>query len=248
MKKFSLAGKMTMGAALFAAVGGAHAALVQFSYGTPQTATVMAGTGPWLDVNIADQGTSGTLTLTVTSHFTGTQTLTGLWFNVDPTVASGIASFSFGPTTLSGGGIAPTDFAAAASPSAFTATASQNPSGVGPAVVGSYDLLIRFANFQQNSAASTATAIFNLTAAGAGASAFTANSFVPSAPSAAGRPTFFSVASFTNAGGSGGTGNAFLTPSAVPLPAGQWLMLPGLAALGWVASRRSYGLRRQDQA
>jgi hypothetical protein len=79
------------------------------------------------------------------------------------------------------------------------------------------------------------TEVFNLVAnSGSG---LAASAFSVSLPKNLGGPSFYSVASFTNASGTG-VGTAYVTQSAVPLPAAAWLLVSGVGALSAAMRRR----------
>lgn len=217
------------------ACGTARAAMVELSFDyvaalNPPTTTI-AGTSPWLNVQISDTATPGTVSVTVAgamvNSFSPPQTLTGIWLNI-PSLAAGLTNLTV--TGGSGTGQAPL---ALGSGSDFSQTQSLLPSGTTADTVGKYNIFLKF----PNSGSSTSfqdhqTETFNLT--GAGTSILTANAFYAlSLPKNSG-PSYYALAAITNANGSAPGGIAYIAPSlaAVPTPTAWILMLSGIGVLG----------------
>ena len=235
---------LTMGLIAAAACGLSNAAPVEFLFDaavTPPSAA-MAGAAPWLDVTIADTATPGTVAVTVTTSLIGSQTLTGIWLNI-PTVAGAVTAFSITDTDGNGSGEDPMAFAAInADPtntqSGIHAAQDLHPTGTTKSQVGDYNVLLRFANNAGSAFQDHETETFNLVSNAN--SGLTASSFLFGSSQTAGslpNPPFYAVASFTNAGGTGGSGIAYIA-SAVPEADAVALMLAGLGLLGTHLRRR----------
>jgi len=213
-----------------------HAATVNLSFDTvaqsnASPSNVMSGT--WATLQIVDT-TPGTVSLTVNTFLPAntSTTLTGIWLSVPSAVTAGLTSVSL--TTGTGTGQNPFSFTAG---STFSTTQTTVPSGSTGAVAGKYNLYLKFPNsapgFQ-----GTETETFSLT--GSGGAGLSAASFSALAAQTAGglpNPDFYAMASFTNAGGTGGSGIAYV--GAVPLPASAWLFGSGLFGLAGSARRKS---------
>jgi hypothetical protein len=243
MMKFA-AMLLALGAALGLLSQPSMAAVLAMSFnqqvaGSP-AGTVMGGPAPWLNLTITDGATPGTVSLTVTTSLSSTlsppQTLTGLWLNI-PTIAGNLTGLSVSGGT--GSGVPPFSFAALApNNSEFTTTQSTVPAGTTGAQVGRFNIYLKFPN-NAGAFQGSETETFDLIASGAGAASFTAAAFnALSLPTAAGN-SYLALASITNAGGTGGSGIAYLAPTAVPLPAGFGLLAAGLGGLmGFIRRRK----------
>ena len=240
-----IAALLVAGVAEFAIIGVSNAAVVEFSFAnvvTPPSAT-MAGSAPWLNVKIADTATAGTVAVTVSSSLTGSQTLTGIWLNI-PAVAVALTSFSVTDTDGNGSGESPMAFAGIdAAPTNTQSGAHKlqdlHPTGTTKAQVGDYNLLLRFANNAGSAFQTNESETFNLVSNAN--SGLTASSFLFRSSQTAGglpNPPFYSVASFTNAGGTGGSGIAYVAAVPVPEPETYALILAGLGMVGFLVRRR----------
>ena len=247
--------RIALGLASFALVGTAQAAVVDFSFGqlvVPPSAA-MAGPGPWLDVQIADTATAGTVSVTVSAALTGSQTLTGIWLNL-PGATGALSSFTLDPG-VNGSGEDPFGFAAlnAAAPttseSAVDSVQNIHPTGTTKAQVGDYNVYLRFANNAGAAFQTNESETFNLVANPS--SGLSASSFLSTSAQTAGgapNPPFYALASFTNAGGLAGSGIAYVAAlPAVPETDALALLLAGLVALH-VRPRRKANAPRQRQA
>jgi hypothetical protein len=117
----------------------------------------------------------------------------------------------------------------------------QHPAGATKAQTGDYNLLLRFPNGGGGAFQLNQTETFNLVSNSA---AFNALSFFTFASQTAGgqpNPAPLAVASFTNAGGTAGSGTAFV--AAVPEPRSLALLAAGICLVaGLAAPRRSIGV------
>ena len=243
--KSGIAALVLAGLTGFPISGVSNAAVVQLSFTQVVTlpSSAMAGAAPWLNVTIADSATAGTFAVTVSTSLTGSQTLTGIWLNI-PTVAGALTSFSVTDTDGNGSGEDPMAFAAInASPSntqsGVHTTQDLHPTGTTKAQVGDYNVLLRFANNAGSAFQDHETETFNLVSNGN--SGLTASSFLFRSSQTAGglpNPPFYALASFTNAGGTGGSGIAYIAATPVPEPDTYALMLAGLVLVGLLARRR----------
>jgi len=244
----------SIGAALAGAAfaSAADAAVVEFALDTvaatsPSGITVSppntAGK-PWVDVKIEDTLAANQVKVTVSTLLQGQATLTGLWLNT--TAAPGVSAVTL--ADAAGTGASPGLFAAVNAisvtntQSRFDTTQDLLPGGTTRSQVGFYNMLLRFPNSGTAAFMDTETESFTLTSTGA---ALTASSFLlRSSPTAGGapNPSYYVLASITNADGSGGTPGsgigyvAALSP--VPEPEALSLMLAGLMAVGAVVLRR----------
>jgi hypothetical protein len=246
MKKFA-ALVLALGAALSLLSQSSMAAVLTLSFdrqvGPPPGSVGMGGPAPWLNLTITDGATPGTVSLTVTTSLSAPlsppQTLTGLWLNI-PTVAGSLTGL-----TVSGGtgtGVPPFAFTALApNNSEFTTTQSTLPAGATAAQVGRFNIYLKFPN-NAGAFQGSETETFDLIASGAGAASFTAAAFNAfSLPTAVGN-SYLALASITNAGGTGGSGIAYLAPAAVPLPGALGLLIAGSGGLmGFMRRRKSKG-------
>ncbi len=214
------------GAAGAATVGYSFSQLVNFA-GTP------GGSAPWLDLVISDTATAGTVSVTITANLTGVQTLTGLWLS---TSAAGTLTSGLTTANGTGSGESPQAFAAynaAPSNTQSGVSGSQNLNPIPVAQGGSYNILFRFQNNASAAFQGTETRTFDLI--GGASSGLTAQSFVMLAGQTSGgqpSPRPYALASFTNFGGTGGSGVGYVASvSPVPEPGTLALMLAGAGIL-----------------
>lgn len=73
-----------------------HASTVTFDYDRVISGTAPAGSTPWVTAVFDDGGTSGTVTLTmVAPGLSGSENITGMYFNLDPALNPNNLSFSY---------------------------------------------------------------------------------------------------------------------------------------------------------
>ena len=247
MKLLSIKHAMILGA--LALINGAFstaasAATVTMSFDTVARytgATPIAGTAPWLTLSILDTA-PGVVQLTVSTLLPAAgsppQTLTGIWLNVPAAVTAGLNSLTL--TSGTGTGQNPAGFVSGGSE--FSTSQSITPAGATAAQVGRYSVWLSFPNSGAGSSFQDhQTETFLLSGTGLSAVAF----YALAAQTAGGlpNPSFFGLASLTNAGGTAGSGVAYIgvssaTVSAVPLPGGLLLLGSALLAMRRAAVRR----------
>ena len=226
-------------------LGVAQAGTVDLSFnqvvGYSNTTATMAGTAPWFDLAISDTATAGTLQFVLsTPKFTGSQTLDGIFLNVNPTLAGTLTGVSISGATL---GNAPAAFATGAT-SATTSSAFDTTQAIAggftAAQGGSYDLYLKFpAGVVTPTGAGSVGETFDLVFTGA---APVATSFLTqSLAKTTGGPSFFGLAAVSNSGGAGASGIAYLSAAPVPEPGEYILMLIGFGLIGFLVRRSKLG-------
>jgi hypothetical protein len=226
-------------AACTALAGSAQAATVDFSFGSLVNVSAggtMAGTGPWLDLQISDTTTAGTLAFNINSlNLTGSQTISGIFLNLPTALAATLTGISISSPSVTNAPIAFVPYSSTSNAANSSFSTTQNIAGLAAGVGGSYDVYVKFPTGVLTPGGSAAAGeTFNLVFAGG---APTANDFLTmSLPSGAGKPSYYALAAFTNSGGTGGTGTAYVAP--VPLPAAALLFGTGLTGLLGFARRQ----------
>ena len=196
----------------------AFASTVTFNYNAVISGSTPAGTAPWVQAIFDDGGSSGSVTLTMTtSGLSGSENITGMYFNLDSSLNPTSLSFNYLGTT------------GAAATSVQTGVDAFKADGD-----GKYDVLFNFPTASGFNAGQTVK--YQIT----GISSLTALSFnVLSAcgnPSCSGPGNFYAAAKVQNIGASSGwiASNA----GVVPVPAALWLFGSGLVGLAAAVRRK----------
>jgi hypothetical protein len=201
----------------------AQASTVTFNYTAIISGDTPAGTSPWVQATFDDGGSSGTVTLTMTtSGLTGSENVSGMYFNLDPTLNPTSLSFSFSSLGSSG---------PAATSVQHASTDTYKADGD-----GKYDILFNFSTgsgFNPNE-----TVKYSIT----GIQSLTAQSFnflsACGNPSCSGPGNFYAAAHVQN---TPGTGSSWIASNVgvVPLPPAVWLFGSGLLGLMGMARRKA---------
>lgn len=204
-----------------------QASIVTFNYDQVISGSgLVPGPNPWLTATFNDGGSSGAVTLTMsTSGLVGSQNVSGMYFNIDPTLNASLSNLSF--TYLSGSSSGPAASSVSVGNNAFKADGD-----------GRYDILFSFPTGSGFNANETVT--YQIT----GIPSLTAQSFnylsACGSPSCTGPGNFYAAAHVQNTGGSGSewVGSNVGSVTAVP-EANIWaLMSVGLGALALRFRRR----------
>lgn len=198
----------------------AQASTVTFNYTAIISGDTPAGTSPWVQATFDDGGSSGTVTLTMTtSGLTGSENVSGMYFNLDTTLNPTSLSFAYLGTTGPG------------ATSVQTNTNTYKADGD-----GMYDILFNFptgTGFNPNE-----TVKYSIT----GIPSLTAQSFnflsACGNPNCSGPGNFYAAAKVQNTPGTTGSSWIASNVGVVPLPAGVWLFGSGLLGLLGIAKRR----------
>jgi len=217
----ALAGVLAMQAA-----PDAQASTVTFNYTAIISGDTPVGTSPWVQSTFDDGGSSGTVTLTMmTSGLTGSENVSGMYFNLNPTLDPTSLVFTYLGTT------------GPAATSPVLTTASEPPSSTFKADGdGKYDILFNFptgSGFNPNE-----TVKYSIT----GIPSLTAQSFnflsACGNPSCSGPGNFYAAAHVQN---TPGTGSSWIASNVgvVPIPSAVWLFGSGLLGLIGMARRKT---------
>lgn len=232
-KKINLSHKLLLGAALagvlaLPCIPVAQASTVTFNYSAIISGDTPAGTSPWIKATFDDGGGTGTVNLTITtSGLTGSENVTGMYFNLDPALNPTSLSFSF--TALGSTGPAATS---------IQTTAAEPPSSAFKADGdGLYDILFNFptgSGFNANE-----TVKYSIT----GIASLTASSFnflsACGNPSCSGPGNYYAAAKVQNTPGPTGSSWIASNVGVVPIPAAVWLFGSGLLGLIGLARRKA---------
>lgn len=197
-----------------------QASIVTFNYNQVISGSGLTSGSTWLKAVFNDGGSSGAVTLTMsTPGLVGSQNVSGMYFNIDPTLNSSLNNLSF--TYLSGSSSGPAASSVSVGNNAFKADGD-----------GRYDILFSFPTGSGFNANETVT--YQIT----GIPSLTAQSFnylsACGSPSCTGPGNFYAAAHVqnTSGGSSEWVGSNAGSVTAVP-EANIWaMMVVGLGALG----------------
>lgn len=218
-----------------AMVGTAQASILQGNFTTTFSGTAPVGPAPWVTATVDDHGSSGSVTLTIsTAGLSGSENISGFYLNLDTAMNATGLGFSY--------------VGSSSGPSATsiqTGTNSFKADGD-----GKYDILFNFPTGSGFNAGETV--IYNIS----GIPSLTAGSFnfTSDCSQGCGTGSYYGAAHVQNTGANGasawigivsagsGTGG-WAPPAAVPLPPAAWLFGSGLVGVAVTARRREHSHR-----
>lgn len=201
----------------------AQAAVVTFDYTLTFSGTAPTTSAPWLTATFDDHNATGSVSLTITANGLGSQSITSIYFNLDPALSASSLVFSLD----AGSSTAP-------APAVFQGTNAYRADGD-----GYYDIKLDFPppggmqRFDNND-----TAFFTITGVN-----LTANSFqFLSQPGPGNNPgPYYSAAHIQGIPTGYGTTSGWVAP--VPVPAALWMFAPALLGMVGLMRRRGHANR-----
>ncbi len=196
----------------------AQAAVVAFDYSQAFSGTAPTTSAPWLTATFDDHSAVGNVSLVIAANGLGSQSVTSIYFNLDPALSVSSLVFSFN----AGGSSAP-------APTVLQGTNAYRADGD-----GYYDIKLDFP--PPNGAErfdNSDTAFFTISGANLTASSFRFLSY-PGPGNNAG--PFYSAAHIQGIPTGYGTTGGWVAP--VPVPAALWMFVPALLGMTGFMRRR----------
>jgi len=191
-------------------------------------ATAPVGSSPWLTPKFDDENTAGTVVLTVeTTNLSGSEFVSGLYLNVDPSIDPADLNFS-----------SPTKTGTFSNPSILLSTDAYKADGD-----GKYDILLQFSTSSGNEFGAGEEVEYTITGVGSAAGLLATDFVFLSAP-AGGHGPFFAAAHVQSIGAGGDSGwiapEPGLDPTSIPVPEPTSITLLSLGLILVAGKRRCH--------